>query len=176
MPAAKVDYWGCEFLWLPSSYSDVVTMVPWSGTRPLSHLFFSVQRTQSSCTIRLYVTSEFDVFCIVCLYFIEWSRELRLYNINADKPMTIWPGRKRSLCNLRYRLCIYIEGLKKTTRNMRIIGVPSEIRTGSVAAWGNILGPWSSGEVVPVLNSLNTTPWRRMGEWMYISTYSWPRN
>jgi hypothetical protein len=23
---------------------------------------------------------------------------------------------------------------------------------------------------------LSTTPWGSMGEWMYISTYSWPRN
>jgi hypothetical protein len=30
--------------------------------------------------------------------------------------------------------------------------------------------------VVPVLNQISTTPWRRMGEWMYRSTYSWPRH
>jgi hypothetical protein len=29
----------------------------------------------------------------------------------------------------------------------------------------------SKGEVVPVLDYLNTTPWRRMGEWMYRSTF-----
>jgi hypothetical protein len=29
-------------------------------------------------------------------------------------------------------------------------------------------------KVVPVLNELSTTPWRRMREWMYRSTFSWP--
>jgi hypothetical protein len=29
---------------------------------------------------------------------------------------------------------------------------------------------------VPVLNWLSTTPWRRMGEWMYRSTFSWHRH
>jgi hypothetical protein len=29
------------------------------------------------------------------------------------------------------------------------------------------------GKFVPVLNWLSITPWRRMGEWMYRSTYSW---
>jgi hypothetical protein len=32
------------------------------------------------------------------------------------------------------------------------------------------------GKVVPVLNYLSTTPWRRMGEWLYKSTFSWPRH
>jgi hypothetical protein len=32
------------------------------------------------------------------------------------------------------------------------------------------------GEVSPVLNELSTTPWRRIGEWMYRSTFSWPRH
>jgi hypothetical protein len=31
----------------------------------------------------------------------------------------------------------------------------------------------SKGKVVPVLNSLSTTPWRRMLEWMYRSDSSW---
>jgi hypothetical protein len=30
-------------------------------------------------------------------------------------------------------------------------------------------------KVVPLLNELCTTPWRRMEEWMYRSTFSWPR-
>jgi hypothetical protein len=30
------------------------------------------------------------------------------------------------------------------------------------------------GKVAPVLSKLSTMPWRRMGEWMYRSTYSWP--
>jgi hypothetical protein len=35
--------------------------------------------------------------------------------------------------------------------------------------------PWSNKgkkncKIVPLLNQLSTTPWRRMGEWMYIST------
>jgi hypothetical protein len=30
--------------------------------------------------------------------------------------------------------------------------------------------------IVPVLNELSTTPWRRIGEWMYRSTFSWPRH
>jgi hypothetical protein len=34
----------------------------------------------------------------------------------------------------------------------------------------------SKNKVVPVLNKLSTTPWRRMGEWMYRSTFSWPRH
>jgi hypothetical protein len=29
-------------------------------------------------------------------------------------------------------------------------------------------------KVLPVLSLLSTTPWRRIGEWMYISTFSWP--
>jgi hypothetical protein len=29
----------------------------------------------------------------------------------------------------------------------------------------------SKGKVVLVLNELSTTPWRRMGEWMYRSTF-----
>jgi hypothetical protein len=32
---------------------------------------------------------------------------------------------------------------------------------------------WGEGKVVPVLNQLSTTPWRRVGEWMYRSTFSW---
>jgi hypothetical protein len=32
------------------------------------------------------------------------------------------------------------------------------------------------GKVVPVLNEISTTPWRRLGEWMYRSTFSWPRH
>jgi hypothetical protein len=32
------------------------------------------------------------------------------------------------------------------------------------------------GKVVPVLDWLSTTPWRRMGERMYRSTFSWPRH
>jgi hypothetical protein len=31
------------------------------------------------------------------------------------------------------------------------------------------------GEVVPLLNELFTTPWRRMGEWMYRSIFPWPQ-
>jgi hypothetical protein len=31
-------------------------------------------------------------------------------------------------------------------------------------------------KVIPVLNSLSTKPWRRMGEWMCRATYSWPRH
>jgi hypothetical protein len=27
-----------------------------------------------------------------------------------------------------------------------------------------------------VLNELSTTQWRRMGEWMYRSIFSWPRH
>jgi hypothetical protein len=37
-------------------------------------------------------------------------------------------------------------------------------------------GHWLWGKVVPVLNYLSTTPWRRMGEWMYRSTFSWPEH
>jgi hypothetical protein len=32
------------------------------------------------------------------------------------------------------------------------------------------------GKIVAVLNELSTTPRRRMGEWMYRSTFSWPRH
>jgi hypothetical protein len=32
------------------------------------------------------------------------------------------------------------------------------------------------GKVVPVLNLLSTTPWRRMVEWICKSTFSWPRH
>jgi hypothetical protein len=32
------------------------------------------------------------------------------------------------------------------------------------------------GKVVPLLNQLSTTPWRRMGEWMFRFTFSWPRH
>jgi hypothetical protein len=32
------------------------------------------------------------------------------------------------------------------------------------------------GKVVPVLNILSTMPWRRMREWMYRPTFSWPRH
>jgi hypothetical protein len=32
------------------------------------------------------------------------------------------------------------------------------------------------GKVVPLLNYLSTTSWRCIGEWMYRSTYSWPRH
>jgi hypothetical protein len=31
-------------------------------------------------------------------------------------------------------------------------------------------------KVIPVIKYLKTTPWRRMGEWMYRSIYSWPRH
>jgi hypothetical protein len=31
-------------------------------------------------------------------------------------------------------------------------------------------------DVVPALNYLSTMPWRCMGEWMYRSTFSWPRH
>jgi hypothetical protein len=31
-------------------------------------------------------------------------------------------------------------------------------------------------KVAPVLNEWSTTPWRRMGEWMYRFTFSWPRH
>jgi hypothetical protein len=31
-------------------------------------------------------------------------------------------------------------------------------------------------KVVPVLNQLNTMPWRRVWEWMYRSMFSWPRH
>jgi len=31
------------------------------------------------------------------------------------------------------------------------------------------------GKIVPVLHK-STTSWKRIGEWTYISTYSWPRN
>jgi hypothetical protein len=31
-------------------------------------------------------------------------------------------------------------------------------------------------DFVPVFNELSTTPWRRMGEWMYGSTFFWPRH
>jgi hypothetical protein len=34
---------------------------------------------------------------------------------------------------------------------------------------------WGKDKVVPLLNQLSTTPWKCMGEWMYRSTYSWPR-
>jgi hypothetical protein len=34
----------------------------------------------------------------------------------------------------------------------------------------------SRGAVVPVLNELSTTPWRRVGEWTYRCTFSWPRH
>jgi hypothetical protein len=43
-------------------------------------------------------------------------------------------------------------------------------------------GTWlSAGSTLPeliyiLLNYLSTTPWRRMGEWIYRSTYSWPRH
>jgi hypothetical protein len=30
-------------------------------------------------------------------------------------------------------------------------------------------------KVVPVHNQSSTTPWRRKGQWMYRSTFSWPR-
>jgi hypothetical protein len=39
--------------------------------------------------------------------------------------------------------------------------------------------PWGGGnkvKVVPVLDQLSTTPWRRMGEWMYRSAFSWRRH
>jgi len=32
----------------------------------------------------------------------------------------------------------------------------------------------ADGKVVPVLQ-LSITPWRRIGEWRYSSTHSWPR-
>jgi hypothetical protein len=32
------------------------------------------------------------------------------------------------------------------------------------------------GKVAPVLNSLSTTTWRHIREWMYRSTFSWPRH
>jgi hypothetical protein len=32
------------------------------------------------------------------------------------------------------------------------------------------------GKIVSVLNYLMTTPWRRMGEWIYRSTFSWSRH
>jgi hypothetical protein len=31
-------------------------------------------------------------------------------------------------------------------------------------------------KVFPVLNYLSTTPWRRMNEWMYRATFSWPQH
>jgi hypothetical protein len=34
----------------------------------------------------------------------------------------------------------------------------------------------SPRKVVPVLNILSTTHWRRMKEWVYRSTFSWPRH
>jgi hypothetical protein len=39
-----------------------------------------------------------------------------------------------------------------------------------------LVGLIGKGKVVPVLNWLRITPWRRMGEWMYRSTFSWPRH
>jgi hypothetical protein len=38
------------------------------------------------------------------------------------------------------------------------------------------LATYRKGKVVPVLNKLSTTPWRRMGEWMHGSTFSWPQH
>jgi hypothetical protein len=31
------------------------------------------------------------------------------------------------------------------------------------------------GKVVPVINWLNTTPWKGTGEWLYRAIFSWPR-
>jgi hypothetical protein len=31
-------------------------------------------------------------------------------------------------------------------------------------------------KVVPMLNELSTTPWRRLGEWLYRATFCWPRH
>jgi hypothetical protein len=36
--------------------------------------------------------------------------------------------------------------------------------------------PRAKGKVVPVLTWLSTMPWRHVGEWMYRSTFSWPRH
>jgi hypothetical protein len=41
--------------------------------------------------------------------------------------------------------------------------------------WSLILGK-SKGKIVPALNSFSIWPWRRMGEWMFRSTFSWRRH
>jgi hypothetical protein len=44
-------------------------------------------------------------------------------------------------------------------------------------ATGSSYYTWNKrGIVVPALDQLSTRPWRRMGELMYRSTFSWPRN
>jgi hypothetical protein len=40
----------------------------------------------------------------------------------------------------------------------------------------NLRNIMKKGKVVPVLNLSSSTPWRRMGEWMYRSTISWRRH
>jgi hypothetical protein len=46
----------------------------------------------------------------------------------------------------------------------------------SISSFHLTLYSLNTDKVVPVLNKLSTTPWRRTGEWMYRSTFSWPRH
>jgi hypothetical protein len=45
-----------------------------------------------------------------------------------------------------------------------------------LALWQNICISLTLLEVVPALNQLSITPWRRMWEWMYRFMYSWLRH
>jgi hypothetical protein len=40
-----------------------------------------------------------------------------------------------------------------------------------ISSWSNAY--LNTVKIVPILNQLSTTPWRRMGEWMYTSIFSW---
>jgi hypothetical protein len=65
----------------------------------------------------------YSIHVLACITFIFRVRSLMTMNNKGC-------GRKRSWPNLRYYPEIFLKGLRKTTINIRRVGVPAEIRMG----------------------------------------------
>jgi hypothetical protein len=93
---------------------------------------------------------------------------LRIWESKQHMKQSVWPYSMLSIdhgtCRLRIRRA------RMLITNLQHSNKAVDLSNDAVSSSDY------KGKVHSVLNQLSTTPWRRMGEWMYRSAFSWPRH
>jgi hypothetical protein len=115
--------------------------------------------------------------------FLQKLTDAQLINISPSYFTKYKTSVPRSQQLATYRCPIQINPLNCVTTFIVIISYHQRLRLYLHISPRGISTPLQhlhavvlSGKVAHGLNELSTTPWRRMGKWMYRSRFSWPRN
>jgi hypothetical protein len=160
----------------------------WFRQRPLGHIIPCniIQKQKSgkqlltSIHVSLFLSSPF----LFALKRWSWYTCI-LFSVSSIKPLTV--AARSKAWTVFARSITGIVG-SNPTRDMDVcvrlfcVCVVLCVGSGLATSWSPVQGVLPTvykkskgkGKVVPVPNELSTRPWRRMGEWMYRFTFSWP--